>query len=136
MQLQKSEEAAPETLEFDHLKHHFEPFVRRGLSQSPSISLSSSSILSSAMKPVDETRGGQRYGSLFGLPSRGRMNEGKEKGKRDELERYDTLPVSRTNAPVSESERVRMMREMVCVDGTTSIEQRWTSSWHQELVAE
>ena len=147
VQLQKGEDAAPEILEFDHLKDHLEPFLRRGQAHPSHPSTSTSSVTAAASAALSSTLLkdipglGSRHGSLFGLASRARGGEGK--GVKDDLDKYESLgPVGgaakekRKGKKVdTEAERMREMREMGNVEVVASLEKRWTSSWQQPILS-
>lgn len=149
MQLQKSEDAAPEIVEFDHVKDHLEPFLRRGQAHAPQATTSAatsttSASLSSSTFLKDMPGLGQRYGSLFGLSSRARAGEGH--GTRDELDQYEALfPAGGPGASAKgkekgkevglDAEHVKAMREMREMEDVASLDKRWTSSWKQPLLA-
>ncbi|KAI5476409.1 hypothetical protein MNV49_007787 [Pseudohyphozyma bogoriensis] len=132
-QLQKNEEGAPEIVEFDHLKDHLEPYIRRGQAQT-STSLSGTSSTTALLKDM-----GPRYGSLFGLSTRARAG-GDLKGARDELERYEAVVKigggkNKGKGKVDgEEERVRVMKEMKEWEEVAGLEKRWTASWGQPLL--
>ena len=137
MQLQKTETVPLEKLEFDHLRDHFEPFLRRGLSQTSTVlpSTSQAALPSFPTSPIlskDSIANlGPRYGSLFGLTSRGRSGP-EAKGVKDELEGYVAVTAVGRGAE-SELEKVKMMREMTNVEEVSTVQQRWNSSWSGSL---
>ncbi|GAA5857502.1 hypothetical protein JCM8547_009305 [Rhodosporidiobolus lusitaniae] len=161
-QLQKLEEPLPELLEFDHIKDHLEPFLRRSQAQAaqhphgPGASSSSSSaVINAASAQLFKDIPGlssSRYGAgLFGTSRSARAANDAGTGA-DELEKYSALYSSRGDGKGSEKEnrrgkaagdegkgvdreeeRVRAMREMTDLEEVASVDQRWTSSWKPPL---
>ncbi|KAL8279040.1 hypothetical protein RQP46_008498 [Phenoliferia psychrophenolica] len=142
LQLQKGEDAAPDLLEFDHLKDHLEPFLRRSQAHVPHAPTPATAAASASL--LKEIPGlGARYGSLFGLSSRARAGDGGRGAGRDELDRYEALgPAcgikgkgkSRGGGGGDEDERVRAMRDMDQFEDVAPVERRWTGGWHQPLL--
>lgn len=135
VQLQKSEETAPDIAEFDHVKDHLEPYIRRGQAQASTSSSSTATASSSLLKDIPGLP--QRYGSLFGLSSRARGAE--NQGARDELDKYKSLfPAAgskgKERAVDLDGERVKVMREMRVMEDVASLDKRWTTSWKQPLL--
>lgn len=91
VQLQQSESVSPSLLEFDHLKDHIDPFLRRGQHQHTTTSSKAASAPgpASLLKDLRGLGASTRYGSLFGLASRAKSGDGP--GVLDELEPYDAL---------------------------------------------
>lgn len=138
VQLQKGEDAAPELLEFDHLKDHLEPFLRRSHAHVPHVPTPATAAASASL--LKEIPGLQtRYGSLFGLSSRAR-GDGRA-AARDELDAYDALgPACALRGKGKgredvEEDRVRQMREMDHLEDIAGVEKRWTAAWSQPLLA-
>ncbi|KAK4690727.1 dynactin 4, partial [Phenoliferia sp. Uapishka_3] len=142
LQLQKGEDAAPELLEFDHLKDHLEPFLRRSLTHTPHNTTSATTAASASLLKDIPGLSGSRYGSLFGLSSRAR-GEGKQ-AARDELEVYGALACAsavkgqgkgKGRSGGAEEESVRRMREMTGFEDVAGLEKRWGVGWNQPLMA-
>ncbi|BGP00424.1 hypothetical protein NBRC10513v2_003674 [Rhodotorula toruloides] len=159
LQLQKAEEPTADLLEFDHIKDHLEPYLRRSQAQSTSSThahaagaSSSSAVLSAASAQLfkDVPGLGTRYGgsgSFFGTSSRARGGGGDAGQAADELERYSSLYPSRGGEPGSEKENrraraaskgkavdrdaevVARMREMTDFEEVASLDRRWTAGW-------
>ncbi|GAA5860096.1 hypothetical protein JCM1840_001882 [Sporobolomyces johnsonii] len=162
LQLQKSEETAADLVEFDHIKDHLEPFLRRSqaqVSQHPHApAASSSSVVNAASASLFKDIPGfsTRYSSsLFGLSARAR-GAGDQGAFKDELEKYISLypardggvngeketkggKASSSNAKGKEVDRdaemVKAMREMKDVEEIASLDKRWTTSWRQPLLS-
>lgn len=143
-QLQKGEEAGPEILEFDRLKDHLEPYLRRGQAHVAATSIpavgaaSYQASTSSLLREVPAVA--QRYGTLFGLNARPRVAG--SKGAWDELEKYESLHSSSSLKNKNKGKKVdravevlNLMRTMQDVEAVASLNKRWTSSWNQPLLA-
>ncbi|GAA5959858.1 hypothetical protein JCM3765_000622 [Sporobolomyces pararoseus] len=152
LQLQKAEEGAPELLEFDHIKDHLEPYIRRSQAQAsqPNPVASSSAAVSAASASLFKDIPGfnTRYPSMFGLAARARGG-GDQGTARDELEKYSSIHPARSGG-VSEGKRgkdvkgkgveresdlVEAMRSMTDMEQVASIEKRWTASWRPPLLS-
>lgn len=141
VQLQKGEDTAPELLEFDHLKDHLEPFLRRSHAHVPHAPTPATAAASAASASLlKEIPGLQtRYGSLFGLSSRAR-GDGRS-AVRDELDPYDALGPAcglkgkGRQREDPEQERVRKIRDMDQFEDVAGVEKRWTAAWNQPLLA-
>ncbi|GAA5915649.1 uncharacterized protein JCM6883_000705 [Sporobolomyces salmoneus] len=150
LQLQKAEEGAPELVEFDHIKNHLEPYIRRSqalVSQQNPIASSSNTASAALFKDIPGFN--TRYPSMFGLASRARGAGGDQGTARDELEKYSSIhPARAGNA--SEGERgkdvkgkgveteadlVDAMRQMTDIEQIASIDKRWNSSWKPPLLS-
>ncbi|GEM07398.1 dynactin 4 [Rhodotorula toruloides] len=123
LQLQKAEEPTADLLEFDHLKDHLEPYLRRSQAHATSTARapgasSSSAVLSAISAQLFKDVPGlvTRYGgngSLFGTNSRARGGGGGGGGggdsgqAADELAQYSSLYPSRGGGPGSEKENRR-----------------------------
>ncbi|GAA5901481.1 hypothetical protein JCM6882_006291 [Rhodosporidiobolus microsporus] len=121
LQLQKAEEPTAELLEFDHIKDHLEPFLRRsqaqaahhhhgpGTSSGPTASSSSAIVNAASAQLFKDIPGlsSSRYGAnLFGVSSRARAANDAGTGV-DELERYSSLYPVRGGGAGSEKENKR-----------------------------
>ncbi|KAG6856238.1 hypothetical protein H0H87_006171 [Tephrocybe sp. NHM501043] len=154
-QLQKFEDSAPEALEFDRLKEHFEPFIRAA-------SLSSSTTIASAVAPSSAAHshhlhstsitaaasaalardipGVSKYNPL-GRSTFGRAGvSGKDRSRnKDEMVEYrsrvDITSASKVGTGGGEAD-VEYMKHLEEVGEVSSLEQRWTSSWAVPLQAQ
>ncbi|GAA6002127.1 uncharacterized protein JCM10292_000768 [Rhodotorula paludigena] len=155
LQLQKAEEPSLDLLEFDHIKDHLEPFLRRSQAHAhahPHASTSSHAGSSSATAHLfrDIPSLGARYGA--GASGRSRTATGGTDpfaaGAPDELERYTALYPARGGGPGSEkanrramaerekgkgvdrdAELVQSLREMSELEEVASLDKRWTVGW-------
>ncbi|KAM0749372.1 dynactin p62 [Meredithblackwellia eburnea MCA 4105] len=145
-QLQKTEEGAPELAEFDHVKEHLEPFLKRSQAHAPqstAVSQTHSAHPAASAALLKDIPGlGARYGSLFGLSSRARGAEGKS--GRDELEKYEALGAAKGGKGKGkalegkmdqEVEKVDKMRNLKDAEDIARLDTRWTSSWNQPLLS-
>ncbi|TRM60626.1 dynactin p62 family-domain-containing protein [Schizophyllum amplum] len=146
-QLQKFEDSAPETLEFDRLKEHFEPVIRASaLSASvhggPSAHAHPQSHHTSSLSTVTaaasaalarDIPGVGKYNAL----SRSRGSKDKSTSK-DEMPEYrarqDAAAASIVGGGGGEAD-VDFMRHLESVAEVASLEQRWESSWATPLRA-
>lgn len=137
MQLQKTEDSAPDSLEFERLKEHFEPVLRA----------SSSSHLSSTAHPVHinpitaaassalarDIPGVSKYNAALG-----RSRAGKDKSmNKDEMPEYRSrVEVGGTigSGPGGEGD-VDLMRHLETPAEIAKLEQRWVASWSVPLSA-
>ncbi|KAJ7069535.1 dynactin p62 family-domain-containing protein [Mycena amicta] len=147
-QLQKFEDSAPESLEFERLKEHFEPVIRAATALSSSTGPSAAhpntssarartnSITAAASAALArDIPGVAKYNSL------GRSHRGSTLGKdksanRDEMPEYrsrvDITMASAHGTGGGESD-VDYMRHLETVSEVASLEQRWGSSWAMSL---
>ena len=150
-QLQKFEDSAPDSLEFDRLKEHFEPFIRASSLSSPITSASavapssaahshhlhSNSITAAASAALArDIPGVSKYNPLARSTSgRGGSNKDRSRNK-DEMSEYkcrmDITAAGRIGNGGGEAD-VDFMRHLETVAEVASLDQRWTSSWATSL---
>lgn len=151
-QLQKYEDSAPDSLEFERLKEHFEPFIRSSLSASTSTShptthassaahshhLYSNSITAAATAALArDIPGVGKYNPL----SRSTSGRGSSKDRsvnKDEMPEYRSrLDISKASAHGSGGGEVdvEFMRQMEGIGQAATMEQRWLNSWVSPLKA-
>lgn len=136
-QLQKFEDSAPDSLEFDRLKEHFEPIIRASsLSSSTAIPSSAAhshnvhtnSITAAASAALArDIPGVGKYTPLT------RSQRGKDKSvNKDEMPPYksrvDIVTASKHGSGGGELD-VDLMRRLEDVSEITTLEQRWNYSW-------
>ncbi|KAH0585937.1 hypothetical protein H2248_007223 [Termitomyces sp. 'cryptogamus'] len=150
-QLQKFEDSMPESLEFDRLKEHFEPFIRAA-------SLSSSTTTASAVAPSSAAHSHHLYSSSItaaasaalarDIPGVSKYNPGRSTSARgsgkdrsrnkDEMVEYrsrvDITTVSKLGSGGGDVD-AEYMKHLESVGEVASLEQRWTSSWAIPLAA-
>ncbi|BGP15956.1 hypothetical protein JCM10213v2_003949 [Rhodosporidiobolus nylandii] len=112
LQLQKAEEPTPELLEFDHIKDHLEPYLRRSQAQAaqhahgPTASSSSAVVNAASAQLFKDIPGlsSSRFGAgLFGTTRSTRAANDAGTGV-DELDKYASLYSSRGGGLGSEKE--------------------------------
>jgi dynactin 4 len=130
-QLQKFEDSAPESLEFERLKEHFEPFLR---ASSSSASLSSHSHAAHSHPPVSPIKAAASSALARDIPGvakytpapRGR----RDKGARDDISEYRSrVEVGGTK----DGANVDFMRRLEEVSQVAALGQRWANSWTTTL---
>lgn len=138
-QLQKFEDSAPESLEFERLKEHFEPFLRASSSFSlPSVSshhIHTNPITAAASSALArDIPGVGKYSPL----TRSRVGRDKAANKHDMPEYKSRVDVGSSGAGMGfgggEAD-VEFMRHLEAVGEVASLEQRWTNSWVSSLSA-
>ena len=137
-QLQKHEDSAPESLEFERLKEHFEPFLRTSsLSSSshlptltPHLHTSSATAAASAALARD-IPGVSKYNPLV------RSRSGRDRtANKDEMPEYK----SRVEAGLfsqlgggGDDMDVELLKNSSTAEDIVKLEQRWGSSWVTSL---
>lgn len=154
-QLQKFEDSAPESLEFDRLKEHFEPFLRASsLSSSTSNApaaapsstahshhLHSNSITAAASAALArDIPGVSKYNPLARSTStRGGIGSKDRSTNKDEMAEYksrvDITSASGLGSGGGDAD-VEYMKHLETVGEVATLEQRWTSSWATSLQTE
>lgn len=134
-QLQKFEDSAPESLEFERLKEHFEPFLRTSslssLSHVPSTSShhlpTSSATAAASAALARDVPGVGKYNPL----TRSRVGRDRTANK-DEMPEYKSrMEISILGQLGSEGDGsdVEALRRMEIAEEIASLEQRWGNSW-------
>ncbi|KAH7106767.1 dynactin p62 [Auriculariales sp. MPI-PUGE-AT-0066] len=130
-QLQKTEETAPDVVEFERLKEHFEPFLRAPHNgaiahshSNPIISAASSALARDISLP-----GLTKYSGLL-AGRRGHSSRSSEKTSKDreELAEFRARVEAGSSAKAVDGERDWIAR-LERVEDVARVEQRWTSSW-------
>lgn len=138
-QLQKFEDSAPESLEFERLKEHFEPFLRTSslssLSHVPSTSShhlpTSSATAAASAALARDVPGVGKYNPL----TRSRVGRDRTANK-DEMPEYKSrMEISILGQLGSEGDGsdVEALRRMEIAEEIASLEQRWGNSWTTSL---
>lgn len=131
-QLQKFEDSAPESLEFERIKEHFEPFLRASSSSSALPSASShhhtnpiTAAASSAL--ARDIPGVGKYNPL----SRSRVGREKNANKHDIPDYKARVEVGTAGGMSSGGGEadVEFMRHLETVAEVAALEQRWVNSW-------
>ncbi|KII86919.1 hypothetical protein PLICRDRAFT_113889 [Plicaturopsis crispa FD-325 SS-3] len=138
-QLQKFEDAAPESLEFERLKDHFEPFLRA------SSSSSSSALANSTSHPVhtNSVTAAASAALARDIPGVGKYNPlTRSRSGRDKTPNKDEMPEYRSRVEVGASSGMgtgggeadmELMRHIETIGQVATLEQRWVSSWAMPL---
>ncbi|SCV67629.1 BQ2448_5240 [Microbotryum intermedium] len=143
-QLQKLDDGSSELAEFDRLKDHFEPYIRRGQAHASALtsgaldastmpSSTSSTIASSVLKDIPGL--GNRYAHLLGgIGTRSGKGAEALNGARDELEPYKTLvpakgSVEKGKGVERDDELVHKMQGLQYFEEVAALDKRWTNSW-------
>ncbi|KAH9969728.1 dynactin p62 family-domain-containing protein [Russula dissimulans] len=128
-QLQKFEDSAPDSLEFERLKEHFDPFLRASSSSSSGPSGHSHPTHSHAT-PVNPITAAASSALARDIPGVGKYTPSprgrRDKGARDEISEY------RSRVEVAGSKdaaNVDFMRRLEEVSQVAALSQRWTNSW-------
>lgn len=141
-QLQKHEDTAPDSLEFDRLKEHFDPFLRASsLSSSSTAHISSAahahhahstSITAAASAALArDIPGVSKYNPLA------RSTSSRSVGGRDKSLNKDEMPEYRSRVEISKSNGhgvggetdVELMKHLEDIGEIATLEQRWMYSW-------
>ena len=137
-QLQKFEDSAPESLEFERLKEHFEPFLRASSSSSALPAASSHHVHTNPIAAAASSAlardipGVGKYNPL----ARSRAGRDKAAAARQEYPDYRSrVEVAQTAALGGEAD-VEFLRHLETVAEVAALEQRWTNSWVSSLRAE
>ena len=134
-QLQKSEDSAPDNLEFERLKEHFEPFIRAS-SASSSVPhhlrttqhIHANPVTAAASDALSrDVPGVSKYNPL----SRSRV--GRDKQNRDEMPEYRSrMDVTLTGC---ETTNVENLLRIENPEEVATLEQRWINSWTSSVLA-
>lgn len=138
-QLQKFEDSAPESLEFERLKEHFEPFLRTSslssLSHVPSTSShhlpTSSATAAASAALARDIPGVGKYNPL----ARSHMGRDRTANKDEMLEYKSRMEIGVLGQLGSEGDGsdVEALRRMESAEEIASLEQRWGNSWTTSL---
>ncbi|EAU86021.1 hypothetical protein CC1G_11693 [Coprinopsis cinerea okayama7 len=150
-QLQKFEDSAPDTLEFDRLKEHFDPFLRASAlagstsgshavahsSATPhhSHSLHSNSITAAASAALARDIPGVAKYNPLARSTTGRPGKDRSINK-DEMAEYrsrsDIMTASSRGSGGGEAD-VDIVKHLESIASVSSLEQRWENSWVSSL---
>ncbi|KAG1742310.1 dynactin p62 family-domain-containing protein [Suillus paluster] len=138
-QLQKFEDSAPESLEFERLKEHFEPFLRTS-------SLSSVSHIPSTSShhlPTSSATAAASAALARDVPGVGKYNPlARSRVGRDRTANKDEMPEYKSRMEIGvlgqlgsegDGSDVEALRRMEDVEEIASLEQRWGNSWTTSL---
>ena len=132
-QLQKFEDSAPESLEFERLKEHFEPFLRASSSSSANLS-GHSHAAHPHSTPVNAITAAASSALARDIPGVGKYTPAprgrRDKGTRDEIPEYRSRVEA---AGTKEGANVDFMRRLEEVSQVAALGQRWANSWTTTL---
>ena len=137
-QLQKFEDSAPESLEFERLKEHFEPFLRASTSLS---SQPSSSSHHSHLNPITAAASNALARDIPGVGKYNplaRSRSGREKaGNKHEIAEYrarvDAATAGGLGSGSGAEADVEFMKHLETIDEVANLDQRWVNSWATSL---
>ncbi|KAF8906152.1 dynactin p62 family-domain-containing protein [Mucidula mucida] len=142
-QLQKFEDSAPDSLEFDKLKEHFEPVLRSSGSASSAVPssaahlhhLHSNSITAAATAALTrDIPGVSKYNPH--TRTKGGANKDKSLNK-DEMVEYKTrLEIGSLEGAGGGDKDVHFIQHLEDISEVVTLEQRWGSSWVTSLRTE
>ncbi|KAI0690470.1 dynactin p62 [Cerioporus squamosus] len=118
-QLQKFEDSAPESLEFERLKEHFEPFLRASSSSSALPSASSHHVHTN---PITAAASSALARDIPGV------------GKQEYPDYKSRVEIGSAAALSGEAD-AEFLRHLETVSEVAALEQRWTNSWVAPLSA-
>ncbi|PFH53409.1 hypothetical protein AMATHDRAFT_73583 [Amanita thiersii Skay4041] len=148
-QLQKHEDSAPDSLEFDRLKEHFEPFIRSSLAASsahpastvhPSSAAHSHHLYSSSITAAASAALARDIPGVSKYTPLSRSTSGR--GGRDRSVNKDEMPEYRSRMDITTASTigtgggeadVEFMKHIETINEVASLEQRWGSSWVTSL---
>ncbi|KAI0344415.1 hypothetical protein BDW22DRAFT_1326981 [Trametopsis cervina] len=141
-QLQKFEDSAPESLEFERLKEHFEPHLRASPSTGPAASHShhthTNPITAAASSALArDIPGVAKYTPNASTTSRSRS--AREKANRHEIPDYRArVEVGTSNFTMGGGgdTDVEFIRHLEDISEVATVEQRWENSWMTSLRTE
>ncbi|KAG1790306.1 dynactin p62 family-domain-containing protein [Suillus plorans] len=138
-QLQKFEDSAPESLEFERLKEHFEPFLRT----SSLSSLSHVPSTSSHHLPTSSATAAASAALARDIPGVGKYNPlARSRVGRDRTANKDEMPEYKSRMEIGvlgqlgsegDGSDVEALRRMESAEEIASLEQRWGNSWTTSL---
>ncbi|THV02993.1 hypothetical protein K435DRAFT_962665 [Dendrothele bispora CBS 962.96] len=144
-QLQKSEDSAPDSLEFERLKEHFDPIIRASSLSSSSSAVPSSAAHSHHLHSTSITAAASAA-LARDIPGVGRYNplsrSGRGTGSKDRSANKDEMPDYKSRMDATTASKmgsggglpdVEFMRHLENVSDVASLEQRWSYSWATSL---
>jgi len=144
-QLQKSEDSAPDSLEFERLKEHFDPIIRASSLSSSSSAVPSSAAHSHHLHSTSITAAASAA-LARDIPGVGRYNplarSGRGASSKDRSANKDEMPDYKARMDATTASKlgsggglpdVEFMRHLESVSDVASLEQRWSYSWATSL---
>ncbi|KAI0064149.1 hypothetical protein BV25DRAFT_1823716 [Artomyces pyxidatus] len=132
-QLQKYEDSAPDSLEFERLKEHFEPFLRASSSSALAGPPPTAHSHHPHVNPITAAASSALARDIPGVGKytphpRGR----RDKGPRDDMVEYRSRVEVGGSSTMGEAD-VEFMRHIEEVSEVAALEQRWANSWATSL---
>lgn len=129
--MQRFEDSAPDSLEFERLKEHFEPFLRASSSSGLSGHSQATHSHPAHVNPITAAASSALARDIPGVVKYTPTPRGRrDKGPRDELAEYR----SRVEvAGTKDASNVDFIRRLEEVSQVAALSQRWTSSWTTTL---
>ncbi|KAF9262854.1 hypothetical protein L218DRAFT_973290 [Marasmius fiardii PR-910] len=138
-QLQKFEDSAPDSLEFDRLKEHFEPIIRAS-------SLSSSTLPTHAAhsphtNPITAAATAALARDIPGVGKYTPLTRS-QRGHKDKSANKDEMPLYKSRVDITTASKhgtgggeldVEMMRRLEDLSEIARLEQRWSLSWSTSI---
>jgi dynactin 4 len=134
VQMRKYEDSAPDSLEFERLKEHFEPYLRSQLASSSAIQ--SGLIGTHSLNPVTAAASFALAREIPGVSKFTRSRSGRvEKSAKEDLPEYRSRIEVGVGSYGTEQvdEDIEFMRLLEEIDETAPVEQRWVNSWTPSL---
>ncbi|KAI0248601.1 dynactin p62 family-domain-containing protein [Lactifluus subvellereus] len=130
-QLQKFEDSAPDSLEFERLKEHFEPFLRASSSSGLTGHSHAAHSHTSHVNPITAAASSALARDIPGVGKYTPAPRGRrDKGTRDEIAEYR----SRVGvAGTKDAANVDFIRRLEEVTQVAALNQRWANSWTTTL---
>jgi dynactin 4 len=131
--MQKYEDSAPDNLEFERLKEHFEPYLKNQMATSSGVH---SGIMSShSLNPVTAAASSALAREVPGVSKFARSRSGRmDKVSKEDLPEYRSrIEVGVGNGSDQGDEDVEFMRLLEEMDETAPLEQRWLNCWTPSL---
>lgn len=131
VQLQKYEDSAPESLEFERLKEHFEHFIR------VSNPTSNSHATSTHVNPITAAASSALSRDIPGVAKyTGRRSKSEKNFHKDELPPYRSRFEASANITLAQGggeDDVNFLATLEDIAEVATLEQRWISSWTPSL---
>ncbi|KAI0315892.1 dynactin p62 family-domain-containing protein [Amylostereum chailletii] len=134
-QLQRFEDSAPESLEFERLKEHFEPFLRAGAASSSSLAAPTPAHSHHHVNPVTAAASSALARDIPGVGKYTPHHSGsrRTKGARDEMADYRARVETGGTSGTGGEHDVEFMSGLEDVSEVASLEQRWANSWATDV---
>lgn len=137
--MQKYEESAPDALEFERLKEHFEPFIRAS-----TLASSSNHVPISATHHVNPITAAASFALARDIPGVGKYSVRHHRSRSEKNVNKDELAPYKSKFQVGADEGlgygggeadVEFISKIGEISEVATVEQRWGSSWTNSLYA-